>query len=79
MELAQIVRRKRGNEMKQMKQFLEENLGINVPNDEIINGDWFEENNLPMIVSCTCCGETMILFSGVVDEEGNIFCHNCVE
>ena len=39
MELAQIVRRKRGSEMKQMKQFLEENLGINVPKDEIINGE----------------------------------------
>ena len=53
--------------MKQMKQFLEENLGINVPKDEIINGEWFEENNLPMVVSCACCGETMILFIGVVD------------
>ena len=68
-----------GIRMKQMKQFLEENLGINVPKDEIINGEWFEENNLPMVVSCTCCGETMILFSGIVDEEGNIFCHSCVE
>lgn len=65
--------------MKQMKQFLEENLGINIPNHEIISAEWFEENNLPMVVSCTCCGETMLLFSGVVDEEGYIFCHSCVE
>ena len=65
--------------MKQMKQFLEENLGINVPKNEIIKVDWFEENNLPMVVSCACCGETMLLFSGAVDEEENNFCQSCVE
>ena len=64
--------------MRTAEQYIFEEMGIEMPKDEI-PGDWFEENNLPMVVSCTCCGETMILFSGIVDEEGNIFCHNCVE
>lgn len=40
---------------------------------------WCEERDLPMIVSCTCCGSTMIVFSAFVDEEDYIYCPSCAE
>jgi hypothetical protein len=42
-----------------------------------INGEWFAENDLPMVVSCTCCGSTMILPSALIDEEGHCYCSSC--
>ena len=42
-----------------------------------INGGWFAEHDLPMIVSCTCCGMTMALPSAYVDEDGYTYCSGC--
>ena len=42
-----------------------------------INGAWFAEHDLPMIVSCTCCGMTMALPSAYVDEDGYTYCSGC--
>ena len=38
---------------------------------------WCEEEGLPMIVSCTCCGSTMVVFDVFVDEEDHVYCSSC--
>lgn len=38
---------------------------------------WCRERGLPIIVSCTCCGSTMFVFSAFVDEEDHIYCSSC--
>lgn len=42
-----------------------------------ISGKWFAEKGLPMIVECTCCGSTMVLFNSYVDEDDYVFCPSC--
>lgn len=44
-----------------------------------ISGAWFAEQGLPMIVECTYCGMTMALPSALVDDDGNCYCHGCVD
>lgn len=39
--------------------------------------EWFAKRGLPMIVDCTCCGSTMILFNSYVDEDDYTFCPSC--
>lgn len=55
----------------------------NYPNEEIpektINGTWFAKHCLPMVVACTCCTTTMCLINAMIDEDGQVFCHNCAE
>lgn len=58
------------------KQWIKEELNIEMPNGDI-SGEWFAENNLPMIVKCTCCEMTMALPSAMIDNEGEIFCPDC--
>jgi hypothetical protein len=53
-------------------------MNIEMPQGEI-NGKWFADNGLPMIVECACCGMTMALPSAMIDEEGRIFCSQCAE
>ena len=62
--------------MKTIEQYLKEKRGIEMPKGEI-NGTWFAENGLPMVVSCTCCGMTMALPSALIDDEGYIYCASC--
>ncbi len=64
--------------MKTAEQYLKDEMNIEMPKGEI-NGKWFAENGLPMIVECTCCGMTMALPSAMIDEEGRIFCSQCAE
>ena len=63
--------------MKTMLEYLEE-LGIEVPEGEV-NGTWFTEHHLPMIVRCTDCGMTMVLFSAMINDEGLLYCENCAQ
>lgn len=63
--------------MKNFGDWLKENRGINLPEGNI-NGSWFAENGLPMVVSCTCCGSTMCVVNAMIDEEGQTFCGHCV-
>ena len=64
--------------MKTAEQYLKDEMNIEMPKGEI-NGKWFAENGLPMIVECTCCGMTMALPSAMIDKEGRIFCSQCAE
>ena len=63
--------------MKTIRNFLAEN-DITMP-EGTINGAWFAEHDLPMIVSCTCCGMTMALPSAYVDEDGYTYCSGCAD
>ena len=63
--------------MRTAEQYIFEEMGIKMPEGEI-PGSWFKENDLPMIVQCTCCGMTMALPSAMVSDEGKIFCSDCV-
>lgn len=64
--------------LRTAEKYLKEEMGIEMPREEI-SGAWFEENGLPMIVSCQCCHTTMALPSAMIDEDGNIFCKNCAD
>lgn len=55
---------------------VEEYLNIKFPRPSI-PGQWFVDNDLPMIVECTCCGSTMSLPSAFVDYDGCIYCPSC--
>lgn len=61
--------------MKTMLEYLKE-IEIEVPDGEV-DGTWFAEHNLPMIVRCTDCGTTMVLFSAMIDDEGLLYCEGC--
>lgn len=62
--------------LKTAKDWILDELGVEMPNGEI-NGKWFVENRLPMIVECSCCEMTMALPSALIDEDGRIFCSHC--
>lgn len=64
--------------MRTAKTWIWEEMGIEMPKGTI-NGKWFAENNLPMIVECSCCGTTMALPNAMIDEEGEIYCTSCAE
>ena len=60
------------------RQWIKEVLNIEMPSGDI-NGEWFAENSLPMVVKCTCCEMSMALPSALINDEGEIFCQDCVE
>jgi hypothetical protein len=62
--------------LRTAEKYILEEMGIEMPKGQI-NGEWFAENDLPMVVSCTCCGSTMILPSALIDEEGHCYCSSC--
>jgi hypothetical protein len=62
--------------LRTAEKYILEELGVEMPKGQI-NGEWFAENDLPMVVSCTCCGSTMILPSALIDEEGHCYCSSC--
>lgn len=62
--------------MRTAEKYIKEEMGIEFPEGNI-NGSWFAEHGLPMIVSCTCCGSTMALPSAMIDEDGHIYCSSC--
>lgn len=64
--------------MKIAKDWLLENRGIEIPAGEV-SVEWFIDNDLPMVVSCSCCETTMVLPSAMVDDDGYIYCGSCAE
>lgn len=62
--------------MKTFAEWLKEAYGEDLPKGNI-NGNWFSDRGLPMIVNCTCCGSTMALPSAYVDDEDYTYCSNC--
>ena len=64
--------------MRTFEQWLKEEKGLEMPKGKV-DGRWFAEQKLPMIVSCTCCGETMAIPSARIDYDGSIYCPSCVD
>lgn len=64
--------------LRTAEKYLKEELNIEMPK-ESLNLAWFSEMDLPMIVSCTSCGSTMLLVSAMIDENGSCFCHSCAD
>jgi hypothetical protein len=64
--------------MKTFHEWYNDQFEDNVPS-EIINGAWFVERGLPMVVCCTECGTTMALPNAYVDEDGHVYCSSCKE
>lgn len=62
--------------MKTFRAYILDEFGIEVPHDNI-PGTWFSENDIPMVVSCTCCGMTMASPSALIDEDGCCYCSSC--
>lgn len=62
--------------MKTFEEWFNENYNEELPTGHI-NGEWFAEHELPMIVECSCCATTMALPAAMVDEEGYVFCSCC--
>ena len=61
-----------------MHQWLRENCHLELPKGNI-NGSWFAQHNLPMVVECKCCAMTMALPSGYVDGKGSVYCAECAK
>lgn len=62
--------------MKTFEEWFEANYNEKMPTGNI-NGAWFAERNLPMIVECTCCCTTMALPSALIDDDDYIYCSTC--
>ena len=62
--------------IRNARQWLEEECNVEVPNGSL-EGKWFIDHNLPMVVSCTCCQGTMILLNSFITDEGQIYCASC--
>lgn len=62
--------------MQTFAEWLKEQYGINLPKGNI-NGEWFVENGLPIVVRCSCCGMTMASPSAYVDDDGYTYCADC--
>lgn len=63
--------------MKTAMNYIREVLGIEIPDTDVINGSWFAENGLPMVMGCRCCLSTCSLFGGYIDEEEYFYCPAC--
>ena len=64
--------------LRTAEKYIWEEMGVEMPKGEI-SGEWFAENDLPMVVQCTECGMTMILPSALIDDEGCCYCAGCVD
>ena len=62
--------------MRTVKQYILEEMGIEMPEGEIPES-WFKKNNLPMEIYCACCGVKMELPLAMVEDGGLVFCKKC--
>lgn len=62
--------------MISFRKYVENKMKIEMPRGNI-SGEWFYNNNLPIVVECCCCGMTMASPSAWIDEEGYVYCGTC--
>lgn len=55
--------------MKAFKEWYKEVSGKEISNTTLHNGNWFAAEGLPMVVSCTCCGSTLLLPGAYLDDK----------
>ena len=65
--------------MKTFKKWIRDELGLDLTDQKSLGGNWFAEHGIPMVVSCTCCHDTLNVASAVIDEDKKCFCHGCGE
>ena len=65
--------------MKTFKKWIRDELGLDLTDQKSLGGNWFAEHGIPMVVSCTCCHDTLNVASAVIDEDKNCFCRECSE
>ena len=65
--------------MKTFKKWIRDELGLDLTDQKSLGGNWFAEHGIPMIVSCTCCNDTLNVANAVIDEDKNCFCRECGE
>ena len=63
--------------MKKFKDWYKEASGKEFPNAATHNGNWFMEQGLPIVVSCSCCESTLLLPRAYLDDEDYIYCPSC--
>ena len=63
--------------MKTFKKWIRDELGLDLTDQKSLGGNWFTEHGIPMVVSCTCCHDTLNVASAVIDEDKNCFCREC--
>lgn len=64
--------------MKTFQEWFKANRSEEFPEGDI-NGSWFVEHNIPMVVQCTCCDMTLCVVNAHIDNYGNTFCGSCSE
>lgn len=62
--------------MISFSEYVKQSRGVEMPHGEI-SGAWFQEQRIPMVVRCTCCGMTMASPSAWIDDEGYTYCSDC--
>ena len=62
--------------MKTFKDYVEKRFNVKMPEGNI-PGNWFTENNLPMVVKCSCCEMSMASPCAWIDNDGYVFCTEC--
>lgn len=64
--------------MKKFKDWYKDVAGIEpdyeTRRDKIL---WCSERGLPVVVACTQCDCSMVIFSAYIDEEDNTYCPSC--
>ena len=63
--------------MRTFKEWYKEVSGKEISDTTIHNGNWFAAEGLPMVVSCTCCGSTLLLPGAYLDDKDYIYCPSC--
>lgn len=63
--------------MKSFKDWYKKVFGKEMSESARHNGNWFMEQGLPMIVSCTCCKSTLPLPGAYLDDEDYVYCPSC--
>lgn len=64
--------------MKTFARYIKDEFEIDYPAGDV-NGSWFAENGLPMIVECCCCGMSMASPNAMIDHDGKCYCSGCAE
>lgn len=64
--------------MKNFFDYVRTELHTSIPEGDI-PGSWFVENDIPMVVDCSCCEMTMASPSAWVDDEGYTYCADCAD
>ena len=64
--------------MKSFKEWYKDVAGVEAKYETAANKiQWLEDRELPVVVSCTCCESTMIIFSAYIDDEDYTYCSSC--